>query len=92
MFATVRDLAATHGRDPDPLELVVRANIKRTETPLGSDRPAYWGSIDQIADDLERTRSAGADEIVLELQGCARTLDELFEIAAAISAPVLAAV
>ena len=91
MFAAVRDLAASHGRNPDALELVVRANIKRTETPLGPDRPAYWGSIDQIADDLERTRSAGADEIILELQGCARTLDELFEIAAAIAAPVLAA-
>jgi membrane-bound ClpP family serine protease len=92
MFATIRDLAATHGRDPDALELVVRANVKLTPAPLGPDRPAYWGSIDQIADDLERTRTAGADEIILELQGCARTLDQLFEIAAAISAPVLATV
>jgi probable F420-dependent oxidoreductase len=92
MFAAVRDLAASHGRDPDALELVVRANIKLTTTPLGPDRPAYWGAIEQIADDLERTRSAGADEIILELQGCARTLDELFEVAAAISAPVLTSV
>ncbi len=81
MFATVRDLAAGHGRDPDRLELVVRANIKRFERPLGDDRPSYWGSDEQIAEDLAATAAAGADEVVLELQGSTSTLDELLEVA-----------
>jgi probable F420-dependent oxidoreductase len=88
MFAGVRDMAAGYGRDPDHLELVVRANTHVTERALGPDRPAYHGTVAQIADDVEATRRAGAHEIVVELQGTARTLDELFALAAAITEPV----
>jgi hypothetical protein len=90
MFAAVRDLAANHGRDPDHLELVVRANIKVTDHDLGADRPAYWGSVEQVGIDLEATRATGADEIILELQGCAGTVDGLLDLAAAVSTPILA--
>lgn len=90
MFAAVRDLAANHGRDPDALELVVRANIKVTDHDLGADRPAYWGSVEQVGTDLEATSATGADEIILELQGCAGTVDGLLDLAAAVSAPILA--
>ncbi len=55
------------------IELVVRANASITERPLDGDRPAYHGSIDQIADDLDATRRVGAHEIVVDLQGSAAT-------------------
>lgn len=90
MFAAVRDLTAGHGRDPDAMELVVRANIAVTDRHLDSGRPAYHGSVEQVADDLAATRVAGTHEIILELQGCASTTDELFELADALTAPALA--
>lgn len=92
MFAAVRDLAAGHGRDPDALELVVRANIKVTDRALGADRPAYWGSVDQVVTDLDATRATGATEIILDLQGCATTVDELFDLAFAVATPTLSSV
>src|SRR3546814_7847227 len=55
--------------DLDQLELVVRANTHVTERELGTRRPAYHGTVAQIADDVEATRRAGAHEIVVELQG-----------------------
>jgi len=70
MWTTVRGMAAQYGRDPDRLELVVRANVKLTDRPLGPDRPPFWGRADQIADDVDATRRLGADEIVVDLQGC----------------------
>lgn len=69
MFAGVRDLAASHGRDPDALRLVVRANIGLTPAPIDGERTDYQGSIEQVADDLVATRAAGAHEVILGLQG-----------------------
>lgn len=69
LWTTVRGLAAGYGRDPDALEFVVRANMLVSATPLGPDRPSYHGTIDQVAADVDATRRAGADEIVLGLFG-----------------------
>ena len=91
MFATVRDAAATYGRDPDALQLVVRANIKLTERPLDGERPSYWGSVDQIAGDLIATRDAGADEVILDAQGSASTAMEYLELIDAIVMPAVLA-
>ncbi|MCU1457436.1 MAG: hydride transferase 1 [Actinomycetia bacterium] len=79
MWGAVRDLAAEHGRDPDELSLVVRANTKITDE-ITSDRLSYWGSIAQIADDLDATRRAGADEVILDLQGSVETAAELMDV------------
>ncbi len=46
MFGAVRDMAAGYGRDPDAVQLIVRANAHVTDRPLGKDRPAYHGSTD----------------------------------------------
>ena len=92
MFGAVRDMAAGHGRDPDAIELVVRANASITTRSLDGDRPAYHGSIEQVADDLEATRRVGAHEIVVDLQGSAGTVDELLGLATAVTSPLLAAV
>ncbi|HKE73355.1 MAG TPA: LLM class flavin-dependent oxidoreductase [Acidimicrobiales bacterium] len=70
MWTTVRALAAGHGRDPDDLALVVRAGVHLTDRPIeGGDRPSYHGSVEQVADDLVATGSAGADEVILGLDG-----------------------
>ncbi len=82
MWAALRDMATGHGRDPDALTLVVRANVKQSTTPLGPDRPSYWGSVEQIAGDLEATRVAGAHELILDVQGDVTTGSELLTVAA----------
>jgi probable F420-dependent oxidoreductase len=69
MWNAIRDLAAGYGRDPDALDLVVRANMVVTDHPVGGDRPSYCGTIDQIAEDLDATRETGADEVILGFSG-----------------------
>jgi alkanesulfonate monooxygenase SsuD/methylene tetrahydromethanopterin reductase-like flavin-dependent oxidoreductase (luciferase family) len=69
LWARVRDLAARHGRDPDALELVVRADLRITDQPLEGDRPAYAGTVEQVAADVADTGRAGAHETILCLQG-----------------------
>jgi probable F420-dependent oxidoreductase len=92
MFGGVRDMAAGYGRDPDAMQLFVRANAHVTDRPLGNDRPAYQGSIDQIIGDLDATRQTGAHEIILDLQGCARTIDELLDLAQTVTQPILSTI
>jgi len=78
MFGAVRDAAAGYGRDPDALRLVVRANVHLTPTPIEGARDSYCGTVEQVADDLEATRAAGAHEVVLGLMaddGLDATLD-----------------
>ena len=68
MWAEIRDRAAAYGRDPDGLQLVVRADVAVTVEAVhgaGGRRPAFCGTVDQIADDLERVRRAGAHEVLL---------------------------
>jgi alkanesulfonate monooxygenase SsuD/methylene tetrahydromethanopterin reductase-like flavin-dependent oxidoreductase (luciferase family) len=69
MWAALRDVAAAQGRGPDPLALVVRADITVTARPIDGTRPLYAGTVEQVAADLVDTRRAGAREIVLALQG-----------------------
>jgi probable F420-dependent oxidoreductase len=91
MWATVRDLAAGHGRDPDALELVVRANVALTDRPVdGADRPSYHGNVDQVAADIESTRRAGAHEMILGLTGD-HCLNEALELYARVAEAVEAA-
>jgi len=89
MWATIRDLAAGYGRQPDDLQLVVRANVKIFDQPLGSDRPSYWGSIEQVTDDIDVTRSTGAHEIVIDVQSDDRGAGELIDLADALLSPIL---
>jgi probable F420-dependent oxidoreductase len=69
MFATLRDMTAAHGRDPDALQLVVRANIHLTTAPVDGQRDSYIGDVEQVADDLAATADAGADEVILAVHG-----------------------
>ncbi len=78
MWAQVRDLTASHGRDPDAMRLVVRANIHLSERPIEGERESYAGSIDQVIEDVIATRDAGADEVILGLMGPVG-LDEMLD-------------
>ncbi len=92
MFGGVRDMAAGYGRDPDAMQLFVRANAHVTDRPLGRDRPAFCGSTVQIIDDLDATRQTGAHEIILDLQSCASTIDELLDLAQTVTHPILSTI
>jgi hypothetical protein len=48
---------------------VVRANVTLSDRPLPVGRPSYHGTVDQVADDLDATRRAGAHEVILGLDG-----------------------
>ncbi|MDX2166430.1 MAG: LLM class F420-dependent oxidoreductase [Deltaproteobacteria bacterium] len=66
MFATIRTMAAQHGREPEQLEMVVRANLWITERPAGAARPIFSGDLDQIRADIAATRALGAHELLLD--------------------------
>lgn len=87
MWATVRDLAAGHGRDPDSLRLVVRATIDLRDEPIDGERDPYSGTDEQIAADLEDTRRAGADEVILGVE-CDDCLDEALDVYARVAEAV----
>ena len=65
----VLERAAIHGREPERLQLVVRADIVLTREPIVGARESYHGDFAQVAADLEATRAAGAHEVVLGLAG-----------------------
>jgi alkanesulfonate monooxygenase SsuD/methylene tetrahydromethanopterin reductase-like flavin-dependent oxidoreductase (luciferase family) len=54
MFAGIKGMARQAGRDPDALELVVRANVVFSDRPLGADRSDYHGTLEQIAEDVAK--------------------------------------
>jgi probable F420-dependent oxidoreductase len=66
MFAAIKSMAHDAGRDPDRLEMLVRANVIVTDSPLGDDRKVYTGSLDQIASDIAATQAVGAAELAFD--------------------------
>jgi alkanesulfonate monooxygenase SsuD/methylene tetrahydromethanopterin reductase-like flavin-dependent oxidoreductase (luciferase family) len=86
MWAMVRDEAAAAGRDPDRLRLVVRANGLILDAAIDGERPAYVGSLEQVAADLRATREAGADEVVLGLVDASADVEEMVDVYDALTA------
>jgi len=66
MFAGIQKTAKEAGRDPASLAMVVRANLQITEKPLGKERMIFFGTRDQIKDDIAGCRRIGADEVFLD--------------------------
>lgn len=71
--------AEGYDRDPAQLRLVLRANVKLTPLPLGDGRAEFTGSPVEVRDDVMRAREAGVDELILDLQGTARSVDHLLD-------------
>lgn len=87
-FRAICDTAESHGRDPERLRLVVRANATLSPVPLKGSRESYHGDVDQIAEDLAATAAAGTDEVILGLMSHdepAATMDAYAAIAEALS-------
>lgn len=87
-WATITEAAVANGRDPDLLELVVRADPTFTDRPLGPDRPAFTGARTQVIDDIQRARDLGVTELILDLQASTCTVDELLTTALELTAHV----
>ena len=69
MWAELQRVAAAAGRDPEDLQLVVRAGIDLSPAPAGAGRASYQGDAEEVAGDVDATRRIGADEVVLHLVG-----------------------
>jgi probable F420-dependent oxidoreductase len=67
MLAGIREMANGHGRDGDQIELIVRANVHVTDSPLGDGRAVFSGTLDQIRGDVEASREAGAAELTVDV-------------------------
>ena len=76
-----------YDRDPDLLQLVVRADPSFTDVALAADRPAFIGTRQQVADDIHRVGELGATELILDLQSSTRDVDELMSTAIRLSEP-----
>jgi len=69
LWRTIRERADGAGRDPGALEMVVAADLVILDRPAPFPRPAYCGVVEQVAEDLDVARRAGATEIVLGFSG-----------------------
>ncbi len=66
MFQGVKEMAKAAGRDPSALKMVVRAHPEITEKPLGKDRWAFAGTLDQIKEDISRCRDLAVEELFFD--------------------------
>jgi len=65
-YATVRDLATQHGRRERP-GLAPRNLLDLTDAAKGSGRAVFQGSVDEVAADVRRVRSLGAEWMTFDL-------------------------
>jgi probable F420-dependent oxidoreductase len=65
-YATLRDLAAQHGRR-DALGLAPRNALDLTDAPKGAGRTAFQGSVDEVAGDVRRVKGMGAAWMTFDL-------------------------
>jgi hypothetical protein len=72
-IAVLIGTAARFGRDTSTLRLVLRSSPTFSEVALGSDRPPFTGTAQQVADDVWRARDHGVHELILDLQSTSRT-------------------
>lgn len=63
MWEGIRGMAQQAGRNPDELEIIVRANVVVTDSPGGDDRFIFMGSEDQIKSDIAACRDFGVREV-----------------------------
>ena len=67
MFGAIRQMAEAAGRDPKELRMIVRGNLYLTDKPKGKDRAAFFGSVEQVREDIAACEKIGAEEVFLEL-------------------------
>jgi len=68
LLGELRGAVAAAGRDPVGFRVVCRGAVRLLDEPVGGDdRRPLWGSLDQVRADIDGYRSAGLDELFLEL-------------------------
>ncbi|MEW6272713.1 MAG: LLM class flavin-dependent oxidoreductase [Thermodesulfobacteriota bacterium] len=67
-LARCRELAAAAGRDPAAFHLQVVAIPEVTPAPLGGERAPFAGSLEQLRDDVARTREVGAAALIFQIE------------------------
>jgi probable F420-dependent oxidoreductase len=67
-YAQIKALAAEQGRT-DPIQLAPRNMLSLTDQPLGSDRPAFHGTAEQVTADVRRAAELGADYLTFDFPG-----------------------
>lgn len=68
-LAECRTMAAEAGRDPGQFSLQVVAIPEITRDPIKSaDRPAFVGSLEQLAEDVHQTRALGAAALIFQIE------------------------
>ena len=90
-WVATRRIAERRGRDPDDLQLVVRADPMIDGRLGGLQRAAFNGSCAEVMDDIERTRELGATELILDFHANAEDISELVDSALCLSEPMLTA-
>ncbi|TMG05104.1 MAG: LLM class F420-dependent oxidoreductase [Chloroflexi bacterium] len=68
MWEGVKAMAKEAGRDPNEMEVVVRANLGITSEPITLNRFIFTGSLDQIRGDIQACREIGASEVHFDTQ------------------------
>ena len=68
MFDGIKQMAKEARRDPAKLELIVRALVEFSNSPIEKDRTDFTGTAEQIAGDVAAVRKLGADEILFDGQ------------------------
>jgi probable F420-dependent oxidoreductase len=71
-----RGSARAAGRDPDVLQIVVRANVRISEQPWAADRPPLSGSPEQISEELDRLRGMGINHVFFDMNFAPTPIDE----------------
>jgi len=66
MWAGILAMAKEAGRDTGKMELVVRANTRVTDAPLGEGRWTFTGSREEIRGDIAACRDIGAAEVAFD--------------------------
>jgi hypothetical protein len=66
MFEQVRGLVKQSGRDPQSLELIMRANLEFRGA--AKERADFTGNAEQIAADFESAKKLGTSELVCDVQ------------------------
>src|SRR4051812_41267894 len=66
-WESIREMASEYGRDMSRMQMVVVGNVTFTNRPVGADRSAFVGTLDQIMDDIHTAEEAGAAELIVDL-------------------------
>ncbi len=68
MFDGLKGMAQEFGRDPEKLDLLVRANLEFSEAPIDNERADFKGTLEQIKGDIAAVRKLGATDLLFDVQ------------------------